>query len=211
MYKCNICNREFKNQHNKNTHQKYCDGTGLTKKEKQKLYVPHGGKYAKGKKLVDILGKERAKEIGERISTSLKAVNGSPLTAEGREKKKEKLRIAINKRYENGWNPRCGRAKKYIYESPIAGKIQVDGLWELAVAKYLDSINVKWERNEKRFAYVNLLGKISKYKPDFYIFNWNTFLEIKGCERELDKCKWNQFKEPLKIWKKEDLIELKII
>lgn len=45
-----------------------------------------------------------------------------------------------NALYATGWEPICGRAKKYDYESPVAGKIKVDGTWELIVAKHLDSL-----------------------------------------------------------------------
>jgi hypothetical protein len=78
----------------------------------------------------------------------------------------------------------------------------------LEVAKYLDSIGVNWKRNKKRFKYFNTLkNKEATYCPDFYIEDWATYLEVKGYETDLDKCKWSQFKEPLIIWKKEDLIQ----
>ena len=125
---------------------------------------------------------------------------------------REKIRISINNRYANGWEVKCGRSPKIDYESPIAGKIKVDGSWELAVAKYLDSLNVVWRRNKKRFKYYNEIKKReSTYCPDFYIEDWNTYLEVKGYETDLDKCKWMQFTEPLIIWKKEDLINRNIL
>jgi hypothetical protein len=211
MYICKICGREFKKSSSKIMHERHCDGLGLTKKEKQASYVPHGAKYMKGKTFIEVYGREKAKQIGDKLSTSLKKIHGSPLTDEGKEIKKQKLRFAINKRYSNGWDPKCGRCKKYDYESPIAGKIKVDGNWEFNTAIYLDKIGVNWKRNYKRFSYINLNGVEATYKPDFYIFDWNSYLEIKGYETDLDKCKWKQFKYPLIIWKKEDLVKLKII
>ena len=114
-------------------------------------------------------------------------------------------------RYMNGWEVRCGRAKKYNYNSKVCGNIKVDGMWELAVSYYLDSINVVWKRNTKRFPYINLKGNDSTYCPDFWIEDWNTYLEVKGYETDLDKCKWKQFTENLIIWKADKLIELNII
>jgi DNA-directed RNA polymerase subunit RPC12/RpoP len=215
-YCCSICGKKFKNHGQGKNHEKHCDGSGLTKKEKQvlvkqALYVPQGGKYMKGKTFIEVYGPKRAKEIGNTLSTSLKKIHGSPLTDEGRKLKREKITSALNKKYASGWDSKCGRAKKYDYESPIAGKIKVDGTWELKTAIYLDTLGIKWERNNKRFSYINLNKIASTYKPDFYIYDWNTYLEIKGYETDLDKCKWRQFKEPLIIWKKEDLIRLKII
>ena len=44
---------------------------------------------------------------------------------------------------------------------------------------------------------------------EYSSIRWNKFLEIKGYETPLDKCKWSQFTEPLIIWKKAQLKELK--
>ena len=112
----------------------------------------------------------------------------------------------MDKRYASGWTATAGRCKKIKYHSLIAGDITVDGTWELRVAKWLDNNNYTWHRNKKRFAYFNKFReKISHYTPDFYIEEWKSYLEIKGYETELDRCKWSQFKEPLIIWKKEEM------
>lgn len=113
-----------------------------------------------------------------------------------------------NALYATGWEPICGRAKKYDYESPVAGKIKVDGTWELIVAKHLDSLNVKWERNKKRFAYIKPDGVKSTYQPDFYVFDWDTFIEVKGYQTKLDDAKWEQFPHTLLVWKKDKIKEL---
>ena len=122
-----------------------------------------------------------------------------------------KLRQIILERYENGWMPKAGRCKKYKHNSLIAGKISVDGTWELKTAKYFDSLGVKWKRNTKRFKYINLEGKVSHYTPDFWIDDWDTYIEVKGYKTELDDCKWKQFTEKLEVWDKNKLTELKII
>lgn len=53
--------------------------------------------------------------------------------------------------------------------------------------------------------YINLKGTNSYYTPDFWIEDWNTFLEVKGYETDLDRCKWAQFKNPLIVWKKSEI------
>ena len=78
-------------------------------------------------------------------------------------------------------------------------------------AKYLDSINVIWARPTERFTYINLIGKESTYKPDFYVKDWDSYIEVKGYETDLDKCKWSQFPNKLIVWKKQDLIRLNIL
>lgn len=118
---------------------------------------------------------------------------------------KNKISIAKKKLYASGWEPICGRCKKYNYNSPIAGDIKVDGTWELLYCNYLDSVQVNWKRNKNRFSYINLEGKKSTYQPDFWIEDWNTYVEVKGYETDLDRCKWSQFNEPLKIIRKSDI------
>lgn len=110
--------------------------------------------------------------------------------------------------YATGWEPICGRCKKYEYISPIAGTIKVDGTWELKVAYYLDSLGVSWVRNKTRFQYVRPDGRTATYQPDFYVETWKSYLEIKGYETELDRAKWSQFNEPLLVWKKKEIQNL---
>jgi transposase len=121
---------------------------------------------------------------------------------------KEKQRKNIIERYEAGWMPKAGRCKKYKYISKVAGEVLLDGTWELAVAKWLDSKNYNWKRNTKRFPYTNLKNTLSHYTPDFWVEELGGYLEVKGYETKLDRCKWEQFTEPLTVWKKKDLKDI---
>lgn len=124
---------------------------------------------------------------------------------------KAKQRTRIIARYEAGWMPKAGRCKKYRYVSLIAGEVYLDGTWELAVAKWLDEKKYNWKRNTKRFQYTNLKGTISHYVPDFWVDELNSYVEVKGYETELDRCKWSQFRDPLIVWKRKELTEMKLI
>lgn len=117
----------------------------------------------------------------------------------------------MKRRYANGWESKAGRTVKIDYVSPIAGVVKLDGSWELAVAKFLDSHNVKWIRNKKRFDYTDSTGKNRTYCPDFYLLETNTFIEVKGYITELDRSKWSQFTGNLEIWDKLVLIDKHII
>lgn len=118
---------------------------------------------------------------------------------------KEKMSQQKKDLYASGWEPTCGRSKKYKYSSPIAGDISVDGTWELIVAKYLDFLRFTWQRNRKRFPYIHLNGKDSTYQPDFYIEEIDCYIEVKGYETDLDRCKWNQFPHKLKVWRRKEI------
>ena len=62
--------------------------------------------------------------------------------------------------------------------------------WETAYAKYLDSKNIKWEYEEKRFYFEDC-----SYLPDFYLPETDEYIEIKGWWRDKDKRKFYLFKE----------------
>lgn len=207
---CSKCN--FYIGSNRLKHFNSCNGLG-TKKKKPKIDRKSKEFRLKMSNAIKLKYKEDP-SFRIRVSDSVRKaykegrVKINPLTEINR---REKIRLAINKRYSEGWEVKSGRALKYDYESPIAGKIKVDGTWELKVAKYLDSLGLKWKRNKERFKYINLKNSNSTYCPDFYIEDWNSFLEIKGYTTDLDRCKWKQFKSPLIIWTKKELKEKGII
>ena len=127
----------------------------------------------------------------------------------GKEKFKKDHREAILARYETGWMPKAGRCKKLTYLSKTAGEVRLDGTWELETAKYLDKMGLTWRRNKERFPYQHPLGYIAHYTPDFYVENWNSYLEVKGFETDLDRCKWSQFRFNLIVWKKLEIFQIK--
>jgi hypothetical protein len=48
------------------------------------------------------------------------------------------------------------------------------------------------------------------YCPDFYVYDWDIFIEVKGYKTELDEIKWSQFEEKIEIWDKKKLNDLDI-
>ena len=159
----------------------------------------------KGLSLEELHGNEKAAQIKARLAITSKIAQQRP---EVKARHSAAVSEGMKKKYQDGWAPRCGRAKKLNYTSQVAGNISVDGSWELKVAKHLDAIGVEWCRNTKRFPYLNLSGKSSTYCPDFYVRDWNTYIEVKGYETPLDRCKWSQFPEPLEVWKREKIESL---
>ena len=168
-----------------------------------------GESRQKGKTYDEIYG-ERSNEIKKKISKAKKGkCNGRALTEEKEIERKRKLSDIIKERYKNGWLPKAGRCKKIKYHSEIAGDVLLDGNWELIVAQYFDEKNINWRKNKIRFSYVNLKNKNSYYTPDFYLVDDDYYIEVKGYETELDRCKWKQFPYKLIVWKKEIIKKIK--
>lgn len=208
LYTCEKCGYQIKASIQK--HINSCDGRG-PRAIRRKTHPGKRGGWQRGKSFEEIYGEDKAFEIKQKLSNSLKSCIRIQWSEETRTAFSKQVSERMKAQYASGWDAICGRSKKYEYESIIAGKIKVDGTWELKVAIYLDSINVKWSRPITRFDYIKPCGKKSTYKPDFYVEDWNSYIEVKGYKTELDLYKWSQFPDNLIIWEKADLIKLGIL
>jgi hypothetical protein len=203
-YECKFCHRGIKNKGSLVAHEKVCPGN------------PERVKYQRSPKAGAQKGsvpwnKGLSADVDVRVATTaaknaviLKGRPGKKHTNETRMKMSESRK----RLYESGWESTAGRTKKIRYTSPIAGDVTLDGSWELRVAKHLDSIGVKWVRNKARFPYVRPDGKSSTYQPDFFVSEWNTYIEVKGYETDIDRAKWGAFPHDLQIWRKAEIESL---
>ncbi len=99
-----------------------------------------------------------------------------------------------------------GRVKVYEVIS-TAGPTKVKGLWELAVAEYLNENNIKWTNKIEPFKYY-WNNNWHLYFPDFLLLETDTLIEVKGYQTDRDIAKWNAVNKQLIIIKKQDLKNL---
>ena len=67
----------------------------------------------------------------------------------------------------------------------------------------LDENKIKWTNNiDNGFKY-EWNGGIHIYFPDFYLIDYDVYIEVKGYERERDRCKWKSLNNLIIIKKKE--------
>ena len=78
-----------------------------------------------------------------------------------------------------GYRERGGRCKQYEYINIYNEKMMLNKE-EIILAAQLDLLKLDWCRNKKSFNYIDLEGKQRKYYPDFYIKNYNFYIEYKG-------------------------------
>jgi hypothetical protein len=215
---CIFCKRTINNKGSLLAHQNVCKLNPVRKKYTRS---PNAGRkkgcaaWNKGRSNVEIYGELKATQIKQKASSSRQHIlnttgsSWSKMSEEQQNIFKEKHRQAINERYENGWLPKAGRCEKIKYSSVYAGDVTVDGTWEYHLAVYLDENQIKWQRNKKRFLYINEHNKQSFYTPDFYIVDYDFYIEIKGYETEKDRCKWKHFTENLIILKADEVKMIK--
>jgi hypothetical protein len=90
----------------------------------------------------------------------------------------QKIKIGNIKRglYAGDKNPMYGKIKRPVKPVEYKG-ILFRSSWEAEVAKKMDEFNLLWSYESKRFHFNH---KKFSYLPDFYIFDWSCFLEVKG-------------------------------
>lgn len=102
-----------------------------------------------------------------------------------------------------GWRPK----KSFVYNG-----IKLDSSWEVELAKRLDFLDIKWESSGKRyFSYQDMHGKIRKYYPDFYLIDYDLYLECKGAwtQEVIHKMKDIQMRNVFNLIILDDIKEIK--
>lgn len=206
IYICKFCKSERSNANSWRNHERLCSNnperqkTSFMDKDFQGLYKEN--QFTKAKKL-GLPKPEVSNETKLKLSNSCKLKNLNE-TVETRQKRKD----TINKRVNEGkWHTSLAKKMHFNYN-----EINLHGSWEVNFARWLDKSSILWDRCKERFSY-NYENKERKYTPDFYLIEYDIYVEIKGHKTSKDEAKWNQFPKDKKliVYQKEDLKRLKII
>ena len=116
-----------------------------------------------------------------------------------------------NKRYRKTCSKKCatfsstnrkylnGSRKTFYYINRTQGEVVLESSWELKVAERLDELNISWIRPNPR-EWFDKEGKSRLYYPDFYLTDYNIYLDPKNpyC-MSLDKDKIAYFDGLIKL------------
>ena len=202
--KCIFCGKLCGNKGGLETHQHCCK---LNPNRKSYYHSPKAGRK-KGSKPWN---KGLTKQTNDSVLKGAETLHNKYINKElipsflGKKHSKvtrEKMSFITKERHKNGWDNKCGRAQKFKYIMKDGNVVTLDGSWEYHTAEYFDKNNINWVRNKKRFNYINLQSNNATYKPNFYLLDTDEYVEIKGYETKLDRCKWKQFPYKLLVWKK---------
>lgn len=132
-------------------------------------------------------------------------------------------RKEVSKKVAKAWKEgkfngvKTGRCKWYFYQKLDGSTIKVQGTWELAFAKWADFQNLNFVCHKSRIKYLDGDGNEKSYYPDFYVFEWDCWVDIKNDYHfNLQKDKFDLIRKSnpnlkLRIVTKKDLIDLGVV
>ena len=72
-------------------------------------------------------------------------------------------------------------SKQSKYKCKDGSLVLMDSTWEVAMAERLDHLKIAWERKEDmKLPYYSKTGRKRNYIPDFYLPDYDTYIEVKG-------------------------------
>jgi hypothetical protein len=215
-WKCEICNKEYKTRQALNSHKGYHNKPNrksnfieYNKKVKNgEVIKKFTNKYMKYRELglpVPIMSQETRMKISKRTTDRLFEYWKNP---ENKIKQSESMKKAVLKNPDSYTTKNVsGRVKSFDFKDSFGNDIKIKGKWELKVAEFLNKKKVRWINKTDPSPYFwNESWHL--YFPDFYLIDYNIYLEVKGFERERDRKKWNDFKNKLIILKKKEIENL---
>jgi hypothetical protein len=120
------------------------------------------------------------------------------MTSEMREKISKGMRKAVLEGRQKTPRP-YGTYGTTIHHTSWLGNDEVlHGGWELKVAKYMDEHKIYWCKSKEHFTYI-FEEREHEYFPDFYLKDYDLFIEVKGQVMPKDLEKWKQFPRKLLI------------
>lgn len=197
---CRYCGKEYKSLKGLSQHEIRCKENpkrlDLSYLDSNRPKAGHKGtnQFMKAKEL----GLEVPEVSEETKAKQSNAQKGRRHTDEERRKISESMKIAVREHSESYSASNVnGRVKHYEYNG-----FKIDGKWELEVAEFLDRNNIKWIKPNKGFEY-EWNGDLHLYYPDFYLPEYDKYIEVKGYQRERDLHKWKAVPDLIVIKAKE--------
>lgn len=168
-YICKFCGKQCKNANSLRNHERFCKENPERQESPWIKFNHERGAWNKG------LTKDTDERIKKRSETFSKRYKG---TEEGKrifshpqsEEHKQKMRKIAFERHWGGWHT----SKSIEYNGT-----NLDSTYEFEVAKTLDENQVKWER-PTYFIWEDTKGIKHRYYPDFYLPEYNVYLDPKN-------------------------------
>jgi len=105
-------------------------------------------------------------------------------------------------------------SKKSNYTKLDGSIVSMDSTWEVMMATRLDELGVTWRRDKNmKLSYKTRGGRKKNYIPDFYLIDYDIYIEVKGywTDAARHKMKAVQKRHPVKILILESLAEIEVL
>lgn len=199
---CKFCERKCKNANSLRNHERLCKenpdrqilvSNFIAYNQKRKLEgIPGMNHFIKAKLEGRVI--EITDEYRKKISDSRK---GRILTEETKRNISLGMQKAVRENPDSYSSSNVnGRFKRTFYNG-----VWLDSNWEFIFATWCDENSIVWEKNKISFEYEWNGNRL--YYPDFYLSEFDIFVEIKGFERERDRIKWTVVPNLIVLKKKE--------
>jgi len=207
MLICMFCSKECKNSNSKRNHERLCKSNPNRQipppKTDSWFNAMHSKKgsgsnqwvKAKQSGVTYILREETRKKLSD---SGKKHV----WSEERRRIHSEAMKKAVQQNPESYTSSNRGRTKQLLVDG-----IKFQGKWELEFYQYCKDNNIRIERSNEWFEYE--WNGTRKYFPDFFLPDLELYVEVKGYETDRDRAKWRDFPKPLKIIRKQDIINIR--
>lgn len=163
MNKCKYCQREFSTPSGRGVHEIQCPSNPDRKS-------PQKGREAWNKGLT----KKTDPRIAAQAEKQKKDLASGKLKHPGKYKRSEDVRKRLSEVAKERGLGGVRPSRWVEYNGVMLGST-----YEVEVAKSLDSFGVKWEK-PSRFNYIDPNGKARTYTPDFYLSDFDVYLDPKN-------------------------------
>jgi hypothetical protein len=152
-------------------------------------------------------------DIGKELNMDRHSITRQFIKFFGKEKTKERNEMirrcnisekaVINHNYKNMYGTIVE------HDSPNQGRIKLRSKLELKYAKKLNKQKLDWYYERDSFQYIDINGRMRTYTPDFYITEYDKYIEVKGKnlldDGDLYKTNWVRKNASINI----EIVELK--
>lgn len=216
---CQYCEKECKNKNSLVQHEIRCKSNN-NKIEVVSNFINYNQKVKLGEINRDYtnqftkaekLGIEKPKMSIETKNKISKKAREQVWTKERREHH-SKIMTETAIKYPDSYscNNVCGRTKLYETIDSSGNTTKVNGGWERTLSEYLSKLDIKWTNSITEEFYYEWNGRIRRYYPDFYLPEYDFYIEVKGYERDRDLVKWKcKINEKLLVIKANEIKQIR--
>jgi len=192
---CEYCGLEFNKPMNVGSHIATCKHRPEYKKRDcSQLNTPEAREKA-----ISSIKRKHAEGAYKLAQEKRKGIyKGKEWTKEAREKHCETMLQVAKDNPESYSSSNRGRVKEIIKYG-----IKFQGNWEVLFYEFCLDNRIECIRNYSSFSY--MFDKERSYYPDFYLPEFDAYVEIKGYKTERDVAKWSYFPKNLVVIQKNEI------